>query len=406
MKTIDGKCRSAAWLCTAVYFASYIMRINFAVMIVKICSDMVLKKTDLSVVLMCLTIAYGTGQIISGVLGDKIKPTSLIFYGLVTAVACNIAMFFCQSVPAMAIVWCINGLAHALLWPPMVRILASNLSDEQYLYSVVRVSWGSSIATMLLYLVCPMLLLWMSWRVVILLCAVVGAIIALMWKLLCPKVFTGEISVSKDQKNKTVYPSVKMPGAIYLPLALIMLGIFCQGILRDGVTNWMPSYLHETFNLSEESAILTAVIPAVFSIIGFEVFGKLQQKWIHNEVLCAAAIFGISAVSSAVLYFVTGGSTSASTLLMSLIVGCMHGINLMLITVVPKRFVKYGRVSTISGILNAFTYVGASASTYGFAVLAESQGWKFTIGMWFVVAVAGLLACLVASFMWRKYSKS
>ena len=79
---------------------------------------------------------FSRGQVISGVLGDKIKPTDLIFYGLVTAVACNVAMFFCTSITAMAIVWCINGLAHALLWPPMVRLLASNLSDEQYLYSV------------------------------------------------------------------------------------------------------------------------------------------------------------------------------------------------------------------------------------------------------------------------------
>ena len=161
----------------------------------------------------------------------------------------------------------------------------------------------------------------------------------------------------------------------------------------------------ETFGMTEENSILTAVIPAIFSIIGFSVFGKLQQKLIKNEVLCACSIFGLATVSALVMYFVSGGA-AVSTLLMSIIIGCMHGVNLMLITVVPKRFVKYGKVSTFSGLLNSCTYIGAAASTYGFAVLAELNGWKFTIGMWAVVAALGALICFATAFLWKKYYKS
>ena len=45
---INSKCKRAAWLCTFVYFASYITRINFAVMAVKICNDLGVEKTELS----------------------------------------------------------------------------------------------------------------------------------------------------------------------------------------------------------------------------------------------------------------------------------------------------------------------------------------------------------------------
>ena len=401
---LDKKSRQAAWLCTLIYFASYVMRINFAVMIVKICGDMGLEKSDLSVVLVGLTVAYGTGQVISGLLGDKIKPTDLLFYGICVASLCNVAMFFCHSVLAMTVVWCINGLAHAMLWPPMVRLLASNLSDEAYLYSVVRVSWGSSIATVLLYLVCPLLLYVMNWRGVILLCAAVGVVSAVIWRIYSPRIFDGELSAAK-KKDKGIV-TVKTPAAIYIPLVLIMLGILAQGVLRDGVTNWMPSYMMETFGMTEENSILTAVIPAIFSIISFEVFGKLQQKLINNEVLCAFGIFTLAVAASVAMYFLSDGAAVLSTLFMSIIIGCMHGINLMLITVVPKRFVKYGRVSTISGILNAWTYIGSAISTFGFAVLAENNGWKFTIGMWVAVAAVGALVCLAASFLWRKYYKN
>lgn len=403
VEKIDSRCKRAAWLCTLVYFASYVMRINFAVMIVKICSEMNLDKSELSVVLVGLTVSYGVGQVISGMLGDKIKPTDLLFFGVCAAAICNVAMFFCHSVPAMTVVWCVNGLAHAMLWPPMVRLLASNFNEKEYVYAVIRVSWGSSIATILLYLVCPVLLYVISWRYILLLCAAVGVVTAVLWRISSPKMFGAEVmaDAKKDDKKETV----KMPAAIYLPVVLIMLGIIAQGVLRDGVTNWMPSYMMETFGMTEENSILTAVIPAIFSIVGFEVFGKLQQKLIKNEVLCACSIFGLAAASALVMFVISGGA-AVSTLLMSIIIGCMHGVNLMLITVVPKRFVKYGRVSTVSGVLNACTYIGAAASTYGFAALAETKGWNFTVGMWAVVAAVGLVICLVTSFLWKKYYKN
>jgi OPA family glycerol-3-phosphate transporter-like MFS transporter len=336
-------------------------------------------------------------------LGDKIKPTDLLFFGVCAAALCNVAMFFCHSVPAMTVVWCVNGLAHAMLWPPMVRLLASNFNEKEYVYAVIRVSWGSSIATILLYLVCPVLLYAISWRYILLLCAAVGIVTAVLWRISSPKMFGGEVmaDVKKDDKKETV----KMPAAIYLPVVLIMLGIIAQGVLRDGVTNWMPSYMMETVGMTEENSILTAVIPAVFSIVGFQVFGKLQQKLIKNEVLCACSIFGLAAASALVMFIISGGA-AVSTLLMSIIIGCMHGVNLMLITVVPKRFVKYGRVSTVSGVLNACTYIGAAASTYGFAALAETKGWNFTVGMWAAVAAAGMVICLVTSFLWKKYHKN
>lgn len=403
VEKIDSRCKRAAWLCTLVYFASYVMRINFAVMIVKICSEMNLDKSELSVVLVGLTVSYGVGQVISGMLGDKIKPTDLLFFGVCAAAICNVAMFFCHSVPAMTVVWCVNGLAHAMLWPPMVRLLASNFNEKEYVYAVIRVSWGSSIATILLYLVCPVLLYVISWRYILLLCAAVGVVTAVLWRISSPKMFGAEVmaDAKKDDKKETV----KMPAAIYLPVVLIMLGIIAQGVLRDGVTNWMPSYMMETFGMTEENSILTAVIPAIFSIVGFQVFGKLQQKLIKNEVLCACSIFGLAAASALVMFVISGGA-AVSTLLMSIIIGCMHGVNLMLITVVPKRFVKYGRVSTVSGVLNACTYIGAAASTYGFAALAETKGWNFTVGMWAAVAAVGMVICLVTSFLWKKYYKN
>ena len=82
-----------------------------------------------------------------------------------------------------------------------------------------------------------------------------------------------------------------------------------------------------------------------------------------------------------------------------------HGINLMLITHVPKRFKKYGNVSTLSGVLNSCTYVGASLSTYAVALLSERVGWRNTVGVWALMAMLGLLCCVLVSRPWRKMIK-
>lgn len=406
---VTPRAKGIAWTFTLVYFASYLLRINFAVMIVKICSEMALPKSSLAVVVTALTVAYGIGQVVSGLLGDKIKPQWMLTVGIGVAVACNLAMYFAQAVPLMTVIWCINGFAHAMLWPPMVRMMSTHLRNDEYSYAVVRVSCGSSIATILLYLGCPLLLKLTDWRTVMLICAACGALIWGFWVLVSPRLLSGNGVIENQQlTSKTQIPNnVALPKFVFLPIVLIMLGIILQGVMRDGVTNWMPSFLNETFGMPEENAIFSTVILAVFSMVSFVFFDVVQRKLFQNEVFCAAMIFVLAAVSAGVMYVVNlfGGSVVISMLLMAVIVACMHGINLMLISVVPKRFVRTGKVSTFSGILNACTYVGASLSTYGFAALAERFGWTFTILMWVIVSVLGIVVCLLAAPVWRRFRR-
>ena len=405
---ISSRGKQLVWLLTAVYFASYFTRINFAVMLVKICADLAAPKTSLAIVLAGLTVTYGAGQIFSGIIGDKLPAPALLTLGLSIATLCNLLLPLFTAIPAMTAVWCVNGFAHSLLWPPIVRIMSTHLTDSEYGYGAVRVSWGSSFATVALYLLCPLLLNILTWRVIFLLCAAVSAVVCILWTILFPRLLStpGKESASTPASQKM--SSVPLPKTVYLPLLLIMGGILLQGALRDGVTNWMPSYLSEAFSLSAESAIVTAVIPALFSIVSFSFFNYLHQKLFRNEVFCAAVIFGAALPVSLLLYW--GNSLAmppiCSAILLALLIAFMHGINLMLITVVPKRLAKCGKVATYSGLLNAFTYVGASLSGYGFAYLAEAFGWGTTILTWAAIALCGALLCLIASSRWNVFCRT
>ncbi|MBO5931292.1 MAG: MFS transporter [Clostridia bacterium] len=397
-----------AYFLAAVYFTSYCMRVNLAVMLVKICSEMQVEKSALAIVITGLTVAYGAGQVVSGFLGDRLKPYHIIPAGLALAVLCNVGIFFSTTIPAMTVIWSVNGFAHALLWPPIVRLMSTYLPAKDYSFAAVRVNQGSSIATVSLYLFCPLLLGFMEWRTIMLLCAAWGAVMVTLWFILYPRVFTN--AVEQEEKPQVPAPEQKaLPVPLYIfgAIALIMPGIMLQGMLRDGVTNWMPSFLLETFGLSEENSIISTVILAIFTMISYSAFRALQQRFFKNEVTCAATIFAGSAIVCAILFvvnlFAPAAALIPSLILMALTVAAMHGINLMLISIVPRRFVVFGKVSTYSGILNASTYVGAALSTYGFAALAETFDWNFTILTWVIISLVGAAVCFFGARIWQRH---
>lgn len=405
MTKVKSKTRAIAWLLCLAYFASYVMRINLSVVIVEVYSSLGKTKDDVAIILTALTITYGLGQILCGVLGDKLKPRLILTIGFIMAISCNIAIFFTSNIILMAIIWGINGLGHAMFWPPIVKLMAQNLTEAEYSYASVRVTWGSSLATILLYLTCPFLLFIMSWRHIMLICAGIGFIIMVAWIILYPKLFDGTKNMPTDLKTGEKN-GVKPPKYVFLPLALIMLAIVMQGALRDGVTAWMPAYLVEEFQIPSKWSILITVVLAIFSMISFTVFDYINRRFFKNEILSAIVIFGIATLSS-ILLFITNLFEIAipSILFMSLLVACMHGTNLMLIAFAPKRFKKSGKVSTYSGIMNACTYIGAAVSTYGFAKISELFGWNVTIIIWMCVAIAGATLCFIALPKWTKFRK-
>ena len=407
--TISKRTKGIAYLLMLTYFASYIMRINFAAMLATIYPSIGVSKSDIAIVITGMTIFYGSGQVINGILGDKIKPKYMITFGLTLAAVCNIAMSFASTVPYMTAVWCVNGFAHAMLWPPMVRLLSSNLNNEEYSFAAVRISWGSSFGTILVYSLCPLLLKTLDWNNIILIFAFLGIAVTISFVILYPRYFTENQNAEEKTSSVNLQNSkaIPLPKMVWIPTVLILFSIILQGMLRDGVTNWMPSYLLESFNIPAENAIFATVILAIFSVISFSFFDFLHRKLIRNEVSCAAAIFAASALCGVLLFVVnvTTPSFITSMLFMAIIVACMHGVNLMLITVVPKRFVKSGKVSTFSGILNAGTYIGAAIATPLFAVIAENEnfGWNFTVLTWALISALGATLCFLAIPLWKKF---
>lgn len=388
------KTAGIVWLFALTYMISYVTRVNYGAVISEMVPATGYSRSLLAAALTGSFITYGLGQVVSGICGDRFSPKKLVLCGLMVTSLMNALIPLCADPYSMLAVWSVNGFAQAFLWPPMVRLMTALLTGEEYARAVVRVSWGSSVGTVLVYLLSPVMIAFGSWRGVFLASGVCGAAMALVWYRCCPDVAAAEKEKTSSGMGKERF---------FTPLLLgIMLAIVLQGMLRDGVTTWMPSYISETYGLSSEAGILTGVALPLFSILCFQAASVLYRKWIRNTVLCAGVIFGFGAAAALALSLFSNKGTILSVLLSALLTGAMHGVNLILISMVPPFFGRYGTVATVSGVLNACTYVGSAVSAYGIAVLSEHAGWDATLRLWFAIAAAGTVCCLLCVKSWNR----
>ncbi len=391
-----------ALLFTIVYFVSYLTRVNFGGVVSEVVRDTGMSRSLLSMALTGSFITYGAGQLVSGVLGDKFSPKKLITIGLCVSSLMNLCIPLCSNHIQMTVVWCMNGFAQSFMWPPLVKLMTMHFSGDAYKSASVKVAWGSSLGTVAVYLFSPVLISLWSWRAVFVGAAICGIVMIVFWNLLCSEgnpvpVISKEKTNRSDKKNNKYVFSAAM--------LCIMFAIMLQGMLRDGVTTWMPSFISETYNLSSVIGILTGVAMPLFSVISIAAASRLYRKYFSNPVLCSGVIFTVAAVSALGLVVFNGSTAACSVFFAAVLTGCMHGINLILNGMIPPYFKKYGNVSTVSGILNACAYIGSASSTYGIVVLAEKFGWSFTLKVWFGIAVLGSVACYLCTKPWKRQTE-
>lgn len=280
-----GRQRNAfCFLCCLVYFISYLTRMNYAACLAEIQDSLALTKSIVSLPVTGSFLTYGAGQLLCGFLGDRFSPRKMIATGLAATCACNLLVGLFPDIRLIIPVWCLNGLFQSMLWPPLVRIMAETLDEKQYQKCCVQVSMASSAGTIFVYLFVPLCIRFASWRAAFLFPAFAGVLTALVW-------FTGIGRLQADGQNaihaihveSSEQSSVRLTTLLFQAALLpAMLAIVLHGILRDGITTWMPVYISETFGLSNSVSILTAAVLPVFSILSIYLASALLER-IRNE---------------------------------------------------------------------------------------------------------------------------
>lgn len=422
-----GTYRAITALACLLYFTSYITRLDYNAALADIVENTSLGKAEAGIASTALFFAYGVGQIASGILGDRLRPQRLILAGLLTTAACNLLLPFFDTVVPMSIVWAVNGLAQAMFWPPLLKILTRYVPKEKFASSCFLVITASQAATVLIYLLVPLVIVTLNWQSVFYVAAGFALVTTAVWCAgfaalsragrggmadaiagahgTAPE--TAAAADATSAETTAAAPQVRLMSVLWsCGIVGILAAIAAQGFLKDGITTWMPTYIAETFGLEASMSILMNVALPVVSVAGMSLLTIVYRRFCRNEVRVAFVCFALAVPLALVLYFFADHSAVLSLALSALVVCLMHGVNLVLISYAPGRFAALGKVSTVSGITNAATYVGSGLSSYGMAAIAESLGWANTVLCWVFVAAAGALAALLSVRRWKRFTRS
>lgn len=396
-----------SFLCPLIYFASYMTRKNYSIVMADIIISEGISNADASLAATLSLISYGVGQIISGILGDKFRPQNIILCGLTLTTLMNAAMPLTDDFMLRNIIWFINGFAQSMLWPPLVRIMAETMDSATYNKVCTNVNVAGISGTVLLYITASAIWIkYFNWKYVFFSSALVSGVIAIIWVIGFSKATKGTDlfrTVKGKEKDASKKNTLSLKALLMSGFILIAVAIICQGALRDGITDWVPTFIINTFSLESSSAILKSVIIPVFSVISVKLVGIINGKFVKDEVKAGTITFFAGALGCLLLLFIYKENQYVTLILAAIITCFMHGVNYFLICIVPARFEKYNAVSTMSGIINSLTYVGSAAATYGFGAISDSFGWNTVLVSWVIVAVIGTVTGLLAIKPWKKF---
>ena len=414
-----GRCATQLFLyCFLAYACSYIGRKNFSACIPAMIEEGFITKTFGGTVNSAYMLVYGAGQMLSGIIGSKVKPRFMIGTGLCGAGLCNLAMGLAPAAEYMPLIWALNGLFHSMLWAPIIRTFTDLLPAGRRERAGTNIAASCSIGAVLAFLIPGFILRFAAWRVVFYISGGILLTAFLVWVLgnrfLAGYIRMMEEATSRERaalleraeaeaevshrKVKRSLPAVILASGLWV----VLFGLVCNGALRDAVESWAPTFLSDQFGLDSSMAAIISVIIPIVSISGTYIANHLHERVFHNELSTAAVMFGAAALCVVGLFLCREVNALLCAAFMAVSVSAMWGANHMFLTVVPYHFAPLGLSAAVTGMLNSIIYFATALCSGLYGLLADRLGWMPLMGIWLGIGAAGVLFCLLGSGLWGR----
>ncbi len=396
----------ALWL---VYAASYFIRTCYAATIASIVSEGVYNKGEVGLIGTAFFICYGIGQLISGLIGDKVNPFGMILFGSIAGSVSCFSMAFADNLILMLVIWAANGFFQSMLWSPILRVFSETIDKKLRNKAILNISLSLPIGTICAYLISTLIIRYFKWQYVFIcggVCILIVSVFVLgavlYTKTDISKIKTENTLIS-DKSSSNADRTKFLSVALLSGLVIIIVPSFLHGMMRDGITNWVPTMITETYGVSASFSVFLTIILPIFNAFGAYAVVPLYRKLKSNEMKTAAVTSVIALMPLAALLFMNRLSVYVIIILLALTTSIMYALNYLIISLVPIRFSKYSCTSSVSGILNSAAHLGCALSSYGFGAVAERAGWNVVIVIWIIAAFLTFAFSLISNHRWKKF---
>lgn len=402
----DKKNQKLCILCWIAYASTYICRLNYSAVMPDLEKLNVFPESQIAAISSAFFICYGLGQIVSGMLGDRISPRYMIFGGLAVSSLSNIAIFMVNSFFPFITLWAINGAVQSMVWTPILRTAGDYFSPYERERFGIHIASTVPLGTLASYGVSLLTLLVLPWKYVFLVCGIISLTASAYWFMGTKNMITEKEKV-KPTENEAKVPTLSYKKMIGLMASsgvfILTISIVIQGTLKDSVTQWIPTFFSQQFSTGTGTSLALTMILPIINVTG-AYFARFANRYLRNELKTSMLFFAIAAAFLAVLNFF-GNNIILSLICMAGVTNCMFAINVMIITMVPLHFSRYGCVSTVGGILNAVAYIGCGALNMVAGSILEKSGssWSALFIMWLSLAVIAVIVTGIAVLPWNKF---
>ena len=375
-------------ICSLAYLAVYVARNVLSSVSPQMIEQGILTEGQIGSLSSFYFVSYAIGQLINGIIGDKIKSKYMLSIGLILAGICNALFSVLAADPMLSTAtYVVSGFALAMIYAPMTKVVAEN-TEPQY---TPRCSLGYTLASFLGSPLAGILAVWLMWQGVF---SVSSALLIVMG-VLCFVGFTamerrGMITYGQYDQSEQAGRSVH---------ALLQAGIvrftmisMLTGVVRTTVVFWLPTFIAQYLGFSSKDAALLytvssfAICAAAF--IAIFVYEKLGCKMELSLIL----FFGGAAVSFLLVYLI-----HLPMLCITFMVLAIIGANCastMLWSIYCPSLRDTGMVSGATGFLDFASYMAAAVSSALFSNAVEDIGWGPLILIWCGLMALGILASL------------
>lgn len=416
MTEVEKKSWLVVLFCILAYTSVYVGRKNLSVCLPAMTEDGVISPALGGTVGTCFLIFYACGQLINGCLGDKLHPKVMICTGLMVAGIMNIVMGLNSVGILFCVFWAVCGFACSMLWSPIVRAVSLWTTHEISLAAGVHLTTAIPLGTVVCYMICALCMKVSTWRCAFIVCGIILCAASAV-VLLC---FTSLKEYAKVPEKTTVNKSEKLPFLKVFSIGILFtaLAIVFNGILKDGLDLWIPTVLNDRFIPDVSAVSLICSLLPIINISGAYGARFVFRKFKLDELSCCGVMFALSAlclvIVTAFISFTPAKSAGEEvgalgiviavfiTILFAVSSAAMFGANTMLLTFIPLHYGKVGLASSVSGMLDCFSYAAAAVSNIAVGAVSEGAGWVKVFMLFVGCALVGLLISLAGHGKMKK----
>ncbi|MBE6529430.1 MAG: MFS transporter [Ruminococcaceae bacterium] len=408
-------------LCCLAYGFAYVGRYSYNSNISNIINDFGVSQASTGLIGTFFFFSYGVGQILNAFFCKYYPKRFVIAGALLISSIINCIMFFLPATPeafeAIKFLWLCNGICQSVLWPTLILTLSETIEKRLLKYGILAMSVSVAIGTFLAYGGSAIFSLPSIhfYRGTYLLAICLMMTLGVIWfcsynTLTAQKPMIDEVQVPvKEEKKKSGVSGI--PAVLAGLVAVCAVFAVADNLIKDGFQTWAPRILEKTFDLNiSKSLAFTLVLP----VFGF--FGSACALWANKLIKGFRPLTGVFylltslCIGGIALIFHYGGTGTfmliISLVLMGLIASLTHGINNILLSIMPLTLRSKVNAGLLTGILNGFCYLGSTISTYGIGKIADHYDWNTVIVvlLWVSVGVTVLagITTLIHAFKNKK----